>query len=73
MREKMWMTLSLLAADPPTINFEMAGGSNVVIREGESLELCVVLQASRIPFEFLFPVLISRSVEIVTSKYFIMQ
>ena len=54
------MQLLQFSAGPPVIGFEN-GGSVFTIREGESLELCVVLESGRIPSEFTFDVNMPRS------------
>ena len=58
------------AAAPPTIGFDQSNGNQFIIREGESLQLCVVLVSGRIPFEFTFSVDINGP-QGSTSEYYI--
>jgi hypothetical protein len=51
------------AAPPPTIGYESSTDTNFFLREGESVQFCVVLLSGSIPFEFTFEVQISRSFE----------
>ena len=48
---------------PPTIGYDTSNGSDLFLREGESIQLCVVLLSGSIPFEFTFEVEIRRSFE----------
>ena len=50
-------------APPPTIGYDTSTGRDFFLREGESIQLCVVLLSGSIPFEFTFEVDISRSFE----------
>ena len=48
---------------PPTIGFDRSTGSDFILMEGESIQLCVVLLSGSIPFEFTFDVEIRRFFE----------
>ena len=50
-------------APPPTIGYDTSTGRDFFLREGESIQLCVVLLSGSIPFRFTFEVDISRSFE----------
>ena len=50
-------------ATPPIIGYDSTTATNVYLREGESVQFCVMLVSGSIPFEFTFQVLINRNFE----------
>lgn len=54
-------TITQFPAGPPVIGFDQSNGNQFAIREGESIELCVVLESGKIPFEFTFDVDVPRT------------
>ena len=50
-------------APPPTIGFDSSSDTHLFLREGESIELCVMLMSGNIPSEFTFDVVIFREFE----------
>ena len=50
-------------APAPIIGFDSSSDTNLFLREGESVELCVMLMSGSIPSEFTFDVVIFREFE----------
>ena len=50
-------------APPPTIGYDTSTGRDFFLREGENIQLCVVLLSGSIPSEFTFGVQINRNFE----------
>lgn len=48
----------------PVVGFDSTTASTVYLREGESAEICVVLESGRTQFEFTVQALINRKFEI---------